>query len=165
VIYVLLQNFTRDESMRSIREALRRNETDPERLRTELLIILLTVVTIAVGLLILAALQRAKKGRSVRSPNRLFGQLLRPLGLSVSERMLLRRVARKLKLHQPTLLRLSPHHYAQLAEQFVSVSPWDSTHGSLRVRLDGISRKLFGQPSSAANTDPSASHEPRPPGG
>jgi hypothetical protein len=165
VIYVLLQNFTRDESMRSIREALRRNETDPERLRTELLIIVLTLVVIALGLLILAALQRAKKGRNVRSPNRLFGRLLRPLGLSVSERMLLRRVARKLKLHQPTLLLLSPDHYAQLAEQFVGFSSWDSTRGSLRVRLDAISRKLFGQPSSAANTDSSGGHEPQPASG
>ncbi len=162
MIYVLLSNITRDERMRSIREAVRRHENTPGSLQTELLIILATLVVIALGLMILAGLQRTKRQRSPRNPGRLFREVLRPLELSFSERLLLRRVARNLKLNQPTMLLLSPQYFSQSADNLLKHSPWASARTSLRARLEAISRKLFGQPLLKQDAPPAEEPEPEP---
>jgi hypothetical protein len=154
VILALLQSLTRDQSMQSIRDALRHNEENPASLQTELLWILGTMVVIVLGFVLLAGLQRTKRDRTVRNPQRLFTDLLKDMKFTFSERTLLRRIARSNKLRQPALLLLSCQFFSLNADALVRRSPWSTARASLGMRLGALCERLFGQPLVEVNPEP-----------
>lgn len=109
------------------------------------------VLLIAVGLcgllgILSQILQRRQTGRSVDY----LGRTARVVGLSRRELRMLRKVAKAARLRQPAAMLLSP---ANLAHGVALALP-PQGKPRLRQRMDGICRRIFGQPLPAPAVGP-----------
>ena len=95
-------------------------------------------------------------------PHRLFRRLLRELGLPLSDRLLLRRIARHAQLDNPALLLLSPQLMARYTHRWAHLIVSDGLKRTGVSRADAICRHLFDQPLPAPDSPKPIPQEPAP---
>ncbi|MFA5865276.1 MAG: hypothetical protein WC975_11390 [Phycisphaerae bacterium] len=82
------------------------------------------------------------------SPNTLLDQVCSLAGLGISDRHLLKKVAFRMKLPQPTSILLSPALLLQAAKTWKQTHRFSPTQNWGINRLDHIARQVFGKPLS-----------------
>jgi hypothetical protein len=97
-------------------------------------------------LLVIANAGASRSGRPTgRNANRLFRDLLGGLGLSFSDKRLLRRIARRLRLVNPAVMLLSPTLLGGHAYRWADLAGGEPSRRAGLARLDTVCRRLFDQ--------------------
>ena len=100
-------------------------------------------------LLVLLLTVNARASRSGRptggNANRLFRDLLGALSLPFGDKLLLRRVARRLGLANPAVMLLSPTLLGRHAYRWVDLTSGKPSRHAGLARLDALCRRLFDQ--------------------
>lgn len=100
-------------------------------------------------LLVLLLIANASASRSGRptggNANRLFRDLLRALSLPFGDKLLLRRVARRLGLANPAVMLLSPTLLGRHAYRWADLTGGKPSRHAGLARLDALCRRLFDQ--------------------
>jgi hypothetical protein len=128
---------------KAFRNTLEREGDAPSPLATALVVVL-TLLSICLVLYFIAQRSRPA-GAEVRRrpPLRFFTHLLRQLGLSWSDRQLLRRAAIHGGLPQPAILLLSPELLERHAGRWADSLPFKSMRRRARRRLAAIEARAF----------------------
>jgi len=97
-------------------------------------------------LLLIANASASRSGRPTgRNANRLFRDLLGGLGLSFSDKRLLRRIARRLGLANPTVMLLSPTLLSRHVYRWADLTGGKPSRRAGLAKLDALCRRLFDQ--------------------
>lgn len=111
--------------------------------------------TVAIAIFIVISLLRAKRAKQMENFPPIYGdadQLLEQLsditGLGLSERWLLRKLAREMRIPQPTAFLLSPELLSQASDFWQQRHNLATTKAWGIAKLDYISRQVFSVPIS-----------------
>jgi hypothetical protein len=113
---------------------------------------ILTVLGLVAGLvcvlLILAIIKSRKQAQdgSIRScrPRRLFNQALKSLGIGLPDRIMMRMIARKARIPQPTVMLLSPALLQRHAATWLNSITIPMLRRRARARLRTVAARAFG---------------------
>lgn len=94
----------------------------------------------------LSVAQRRRTNPIARQPQKLFRAVLRDLGLSFSDRLLLQSVARTSGFKQPTAMLLSPELLERASRQWHDGVLLKSVRSAAWRRLSAACRQIHGQP-------------------
>jgi len=119
------------------------------------------VAAMLLALLWIAHVRWERPRRAARPhPHRLFGKLLRELGLPFSDRFLLRRIARHARLDNPSLILLSPQLMARYAHRWAGLIAADGLKRRGLSKTDAICRRLFDHPLPVPDSPKPVPQEP-----
>jgi hypothetical protein len=107
-----------------------------------LLLLVAGIVALVLALHYGSLLWQRHRRRGVYHPGRLFAEVLAQLRLGVSQRDLLRRMARELELKHPVMLVLSPHLFQQHANRWMVTTR--RAVPAVRAELNALSAAVFG---------------------
>ena len=85
--------------------------------------------------------KRAEQTTHIRSPDKLFREVTRLLGLTSQHRAVLSHIARDLKMRSPTSMLLSPESFSAASRQWLSLQ--DASSDEHKHELHAIARLLF----------------------
>ena len=124
------------------------------------------LAAVAVALLALLWIAHVCSDRPRRAarphPHRLFRRLMKQSGLSLSDRLLLRQIARHAQLDNPTLLLLSPQLMARYTHRWARLITAERLKRTGLSKTDTICRRLFDQPLPAPDPPQPIPQEPAP---
>jgi hypothetical protein len=124
------------------------------------------LAAVAVALLALLWIAHMYSDRPKRAarphPHRLFRKLMKQSGLPLSDRLLLRQIARHAQLGNPTLLLLSPQLMARYAHRWARLITAERLKRTGLSKTDAICRRLFDQPLPTPDAPKPIPQEPAP---
>ena len=125
---------------------LHRHFSEPSELAWPTFVVLAILGALLLVLLLIANASASRSGRPTGgNANRLFRDLLGALSLPFSDKLLLRRVARRLGLANPTVMLLSPTLLGRHAYRWADLTGGEPSRRAGLARLDALCRRLFDQ--------------------
>lgn len=140
---LLLAQTPYQNRLQGLRGAFNQRQNDPTDV-TGILIFFAAVALLIVALVLVKRFRARKEGRfAPRHPLRLFTLVLKKMGVGLTDRILMRSLARAARLPQPTLMFFSPSLYERHARRAADAIAVKALRAHARRRVEAIGRKAF----------------------
>jgi len=129
--------------LKGLRSAFDDKKSDPADLRSIVVFVAILAAVVVVVAVANRLRQHAAAAAAPRHPARLFNQVLKKLGIGLTDRLLMRFMARRSTLQQPTVIFFSRKRFDEEVGQWADSISLKAVQDYVRDRMNAVGESVF----------------------